>query len=132
MPFEILNATLFGQNEGQVFEPQVDGDIIRTPALTQFQKGQVAPVPIITGCNSDEGISFSQFPVNSDTELSAILQGDLKINATGAQELLNVYPIDTPAPPYSQSSSNYWIGLTAKVGLTSGTQIRRAYAIVGD
>ena len=89
-------------------------------------------MPIITGCNSDEGISFAQFPVNSDAELSAVLQGGLKVNTTGAQELLNLYPIDASAPPYSQPLSIDWVGLTAKVGLASGTQTRRAYAIVGD
>jgi len=132
VPFEKLNATLFGQNEGQVFEPQVDGDIIRDTALTQFQQGLVARVPIITGCNSDEGISFAQFPVNTEAQLSAILQGGIKINATEAQELLDLYPIDAPAPPYSQPLSIDWVGLTAAVGLASGTQTRRAYAIVGD
>ena len=132
MPFKILDATLFGQNEGQVFGSQLDGDIFRAPALTQFQKWQVAPLPIITGCNSDEGISFAQFPVNSDAELSAILQGGLKINATCAQELLDLYPINAPAPPYSQPLSVDWVGLTAKVGLASGNQTRRAHAIVGE
>ena len=133
LPYETLNQTVFGQNQGQNFGPVIDGDLLRSYSTVAFNQGRVPPINIITGCNSDEGVSFGgQTTANTSEELSELIQQSFGINSTLADELLELYPIDAPAPPYSVPIDYPWQEETAKVGLYSGNQTRRAYGIVGD
>lgn len=92
----------------------------------------MAPVSLIIGSNSDEGITFGQTAANTSAELSAFLQTNIDLNQTVAERLLELYPLDGPNPPYSVSNSVDWIKETASVGVYSGSQTRRSYAIAGD
>lgn len=56
----------------------------------------------------------------------------LGINITLADQLLNLYPLDAPSPPYSVPNDYPWVEATAKAGFISGSQSRRIYSIIGD
>lgn len=129
---EALNASFFAINEGQNFVATVDGNFIEDTFSNQFTNKQIAPISLIIGCNSDEGISFGQTAANTSAELSTFLQTNIGINQTVAERLLKLYPLDGPSPPYSVNSSVDWIKETASVGVYSGRQTRRSYAIAGD
>ena len=129
LPFEILNATVFGQNDGQNFATVIDGDLIRSYPVVAFNTGRLPPVNIITGCNSDEGMSLGgQTAANTSAELAAYLRQSLNVNSTLAQQLLDLYPANAPAPPFSVPIEYPWQNATASVGLVSGNQTRRAYS----
>ncbi|KAK5170343.1 uncharacterized protein LTR77_004930 [Saxophila tyrrhenica] len=133
LPFKKLNQTVYEQNEGQSFGPVIDGDFFRSYAFVAFQQGRLPPINIITGCNSDEGMSLGgQTNANTSTQLAAYLENGLGINETLAHELMDLYPLDAPSPPYSVPIDYPWVEATAKVGLYSGKQTRRSYAIFGD
>jgi len=60
----------------------MDGDFIQDYPSTQLSKGQFVKVPLLIGCNADEGTSFGAgegpggLGVNTDAEFSAaIAQG---------------------------------------------------------
>ncbi len=132
MPFAALNSSLYAINEGQGFAPTVDGDFIQEVIAKQFANKQIAPINLITGSTSDEGMTFGQTVANTSEELTASLKRIMGVNDTVAQEVLRLYPIDAPSPPYSVSNSVDWIKETASVGFSSGKQTRRSYAIIGD
>lgn len=128
MPFEALNSSL---SNLQTFLPTVDGDFIQDSLPKQFANNQIAPISLVLGGTSDEGIFFGPNTYNTTDQLAAAL-GAVGINNTVGQELLQLYPLDGPNPPYSVDNSVDWIGETASVGVPSGIQTRRSYAILGD
>lgn len=133
LPFEALNQTVFEQNQGQNFGPVIDGDFLRYYSIVAFNQGRLPPINIITGCNSDEGLSFgAQANANTSQELADFLQRLLKINHTAVEQLLDLYPLDAPAPPYSVPIGYPWQEALASAGIPSGNQSRRAYGIIGD
>lgn len=133
LPFAVINETAYGQNEGQNFGPIIDGDFFRSYPIVAFNTGRIPPVNIITGCNSDEGMSLGgQTAPNTSVELAEYLETTLKINSTLAQQLLDLYPLDAPSPPYSVPLDYPWVEATAAVGLYSGNQTRRSYGIFTD
>lgn len=129
MPFEALNSSL---SNFQNFLPAVDGDFIQDSLLKQFANNQIAPINLILGGTSDEGIFFGPNTYNTTEQLAAALEAVTGINDTVGQELLQLYPLDAPNPPYSVDNSVDWIKETASVGVPSGVQTRRSYAILGD
>lgn len=129
MPFEALNSSL---SNFQNFLPAVDGDFIQDSLLKQFANDQIAPINLILGGTSDEGIFFGPNTYNTTEQLAAALEAVAGINDTVGQELLQLYPLDAPSPPYSVDNSVDWIKETASVGVPSGVQTRRSYAILGD
>lgn len=129
MPFEALNSSL---SNFQNFVPAVDGDFIQDSLLKQFANNQIAPINLILGGTSDEGIFFGPNTYNTTEQLAAALEAVAGINDTVGQELLQLYPLDAPNPPYSVDNSVDWIKETASVGVPSGVQTRRSYAILGD
>ena len=133
LPFEVINATAYGQSEGTVFLPIVDGDFFQTYPVVAFERGRIPPVNIITGCNSDEGMSLGgQTNTNTSAELAAYMEAALPINSTIADQFLDLYPIDAPSPSYSVPMDYTWVEATAEVGVMSGNQTRRAYGIFTD
>ncbi|KAI9730740.1 MAG: hypothetical protein M1834_005709 [Cirrosporium novae-zelandiae] len=130
--FEKLNATFYALDEGQDFTPYVDGEFIVNGPLYNFANKKVAPINFITGCNSDEGLIFTGVAPNTSIEVSTFLQSYFDIDNATAYEMMSVYPLDGPLPPYSVSSSIDWVNLTAAVGVYTGTQTRRLYGIFGD
>ena len=133
LPLDILNHTMYEQNMGQNFGPVIDGDFFRSYPIVAFNTGQLPPINIITGCNSEEGMSLGgQTTANTSKELAQVLQESLGINSTLTDQLLDLYPMDAPAPPFSVPLDYPWQNATAAVGLVSGNQTRRNYAIFTD
>ena len=136
MPFATLNSSAFAHNGGSGFYPIIDGDFLKNGPVYQFKNGKLAPIDIIIGCNSDEGLSVGAvyFDVASNTseQVAAVIEGYMGINSTGAQELLDLYPEGEPSPPYSQPMNIDWIGAMNAIGHNAGPQSRRLYAILGD
>lgn len=128
MPFEALNSSL---SNLQTFLPTVDGDFIQDSLPKQFANNQIAPISLVLGGTSDEGLFFGPNTYNTTDQLAAALEA-VGINDTVGQELLQLYPLDGPNPPYSVDNSVDWIGETASVGVPSGIQTRRSYAVLGD
>ena len=73
-----------------------------------------------------------QTAANTSMELEIYLEQGLGINETLAQQLLELYPLDAPSPPYSVPIDYPWQEATLQVGLVSGSQTRRSYGIFGD
>lgn len=132
VPLETLNATFYSLSEGGGYFPIIDNDFIQDSPLNLWNEKKVAPINILIGHNTDEGLSVATVNANTTTQLSETLQAAMSINATIAQELIDLYPLDAPNPPYSVNNSVDWISETAAVGLSAGTQTRRAYGILGD
>ncbi|OBT65285.1 hypothetical protein VE03_04603 [Pseudogymnoascus sp. 23342-1-I1] len=138
LPFETLNKTISNLPAGLLsFSPTLDGDIIRnSPSFAYAQNPPlIVPVDIITGCNTDEGMSEAfgaQTPFNTSTEVENFLVAGLGVDSTIANEILALYPEDGQYPPYSQPMTLDWPALTAELGIQSGTQTRRVYGIIND
>ncbi|KFY49857.1 hypothetical protein V496_09770 [Pseudogymnoascus sp. VKM F-4515 (FW-2607)] len=138
VPFETLNKTITNLPAGLAsFSPTLDGDIIRnSPSFAYAQNPPlIAPVDIITGCNTDEGMSEAlgaQTPYNTSAEVENFLTAGLGVDSTVANEILALYPEDGQYPPYSQPMTLDWPALTATLGIQSGTQTRRVYGIIND
>ena len=138
VPFETLNKTITNLPAVLLgFQPMLDGDIIRnSPSFAYAQNPPlIAPVDIITGCNTDEGMSEalgSQTPFNTSAEVENFLTAGLGVDCTVANEILALYPEDGQYPPYSQPMTLDWPALTAALGIQSGTQTRRVYGIIND
>jgi carboxylesterase type B len=114
----------------------VDGDIIRnSPYNAFFQHSQplLAPIEIIVGATSDEGIGVMQIAnINTVDELTAAVAYSFGLNLTQASELVLLYPIDAPAPPYSVPMTANWTAISLQAGVQASSHTRRAYAIFGD
>lgn len=138
VPFETLNKTITNLPANLLgFQPMLDGDILRNSPSFAYAHNPplIAPVDIITGCNTDEGMSEAlgaQTSFNSSAEVEQFFTSLLDINSTIANELLALYPEDAQYPPYSQPMTLDWPALTAALGIYSGKQTRRVYGIIND
>ena len=131
--YDALNATLAAQTTPS--SPIIDGDFLNTLPTEAFFSDPplLAAVDLITGCNSDEAIGLGiQVPYNSSDELSDLVQALLVVNSSISETILDLYPLDAQSPPYSLPMTVDWPALTAAIGVSSGTQTRRAYAIFTD
>lgn len=119
---------------GKGWRPIVDGDFLKNSPHHQFAHSQIARIPLLVGCNTDEGMSTFQTAANTSTQLAASLQTTMGLSPTMAQELLALYPDDPsePYPPYSQPTTLDWAALADATGRPSGTMTRRGYAMGGD
>lgn len=116
--------------------PVIDGDFIRGAPFLELQKGNLARVPIIVGCNSDEGLfvaSLLNQTIDSPERLHVILDSVFPgaYNST-LDRLLELYPEGGPAPPYVLPSDYPWCEAMEAINLACGSQWRRFAAIVGD
>lgn len=130
--FATFNESLYSVGSGNGWRPIVDGDFIKNSPYYQFAHKQVAPIALIVGCNSDEGLTTFQKPANTSDELLADLEATMGVNSTMADELLALYPDGDQFPPYSQPMSLDWVNLTAQAGVYSGNLTRKGYAMGGD
>lgn len=133
MDFETFNSSIAAiTGAGKGWRPVVDGDFLKNSPYFQFANKQMAKIPLLLGSNSDEGLSTFQTAANTSEDLSTSLQSTMGVNATMAQEILDLYPEGEQYPPYSQPMDLDWINLTATVGTKSGNMTRRGYACGGD
>lgn len=108
VPFETFNKTITNLPLGLAsFSPTLDGDIIQNSQSFAYAQDPplIAPVDIITGCNTDERMSealSAQTPYNTSAEVVNFLTAGLGVDSTVANEILALYPEDGQYPPYSQ------------------------------
>ena len=118
---------LFAAQTSQTWNPLVDGDFLTAYPSDLMASGSFIHVPILTGANSDEGVSFAVGRVNDTTALfNALLPyRSYAISPPSARSLLDLYPND-PAhePPYDIMNDTIFP--------SRGLQWRRAAAIGGD
>ena len=116
-------------NTCQLQVPVVDGDFISQSATTQLQNGEYIKVPILIGCNFDEGASFASESVNTDAEFTAYMESVRfgVANSSVLDTLSVLYPdipaIGIPAILHGRPAA-------APGGL--GLQFKRASSIIGD
>lgn len=123
VPTEELNAVINSTTtSGAAYGVVIDGDFIEGDPNTQLDQGQFPRVPLLIGCNTDEGASFSS-SVNTTAEFLAYIAGMGYDNAT-VQDFAILYP-DIPE-----------IGIPATISgrpdASIGLQYKRSNAIVGD
>jgi len=71
-----VRAFAHGIGSNLTWQPIVDGDIVRKYGSEQLKKGEFVHVPIITGANSDEGISFAPTPIADDDAFLASVKNN--------------------------------------------------------
>ena len=114
----------------------IDGTFLRRPPAWEILDGNVAHIPILLGSNSDEGFiqiaTAEYFPNNTNQTLYLLNKQFPLLNNTVITQLLDAYPEDGWAPPYSLPPSFDWCGAMNAVNLACGSQYRRAAALLGD
>ena len=136
VPFETLNTTL-STLPLPLYNPVLDGDILRNSASFAYDHVPplVAPIDILLGCNTDEGMSQAiggQVDVENTAFFAEILTVVLGLSGTMVADVLTLWPENAQYPPYSEPMSLDWPALTATVGVPSGNQTRRFYGFVND
>ncbi|MCJ1391585.1 hypothetical protein MMC18_004449 [Xylographa bjoerkii] len=131
VPFEQLNEVLKNSPFNTSFAPVVDGDFIQRFGSIQLAQGAFNKVPIISGSNTDEGISFGIVGINNDTGFLHYLENTTQatgteLNAKLSQQILAAYPMPTAVG---------LSGIPAEVATTpasDGLEYRRTSAYAGD
>ena len=103
LPAESFNA------RGLAAQPIVDGRFLAAPLTESFARGSEAPVPLLTGWNSDEGSKYPVFA--TPAAFAAVLHGVFGPNADRASAL---FPAATEAAASAQS-----LDLTRDVGFAA-------------
>lgn len=123
----LSSADLFAARPSQTWNPILDGDFLQDYPSTSMENGQFIKVPILTGANSDEGVSFSVHGVNNETDIfnSLMTWRNYALSPTSIRKLFELYPND-PAnePPIGRMGNEPY--------LPYGLQWRRYAAIGGD
>lgn len=123
----LTSQQLFDSNYSQVWNPIVDGDFLTTYPSELAARGQFVHVPIITGANTDEGVSFSISGVNTTKELydNLFYWRNYALTPPSISTLLDLYP-NNPSiePPYADHMNTTYP--------SKGLQWRRTAAIGGD
>jgi hypothetical protein len=144
LPFAEINAAL--NNSDTWWPPVLDDDFVADYPSAQLRAGRFARVPILVGCNADEGTSFGAGKgpdgggVNTDDEMAAAVAGIIGMgaqNATGrtpdelARELLYLYPnIQAVGVPRLDKFPVIVEG--SELAQSVGLQYRRTGALFGD
>lgn len=92
----------------------------------------MAPIALLVGSNSDEGLSTFTNNANTSAELSALVQQKFGLNASASNELVSLYSELDSLPPYSQPLDIDWVSAVEKAGFAAGNFSRVGYAIGGD
>lgn len=123
----ISSEALFAAQVSQVWNPIVDGDFLQAYPSTSMDKGHFIKVPLLTGANSDEGVSFSVHGLDNATAIfdSLMYWRSYALSPPSIRKLLDLYPNDPiNEPPYGRLGNETY----PKYGL----QWRRDAAIGGD
>lgn len=137
----VLNVTAFP------FPPVLDGDFIADYASSQLERGDFVKVPILIGCNTDEGSAFGQGrgpnggTVNTDDDfryaVGTFIPGGVQ-ETTGQsadeliEEVLKLYPNDQAQGIPSLQTWPHIIEPGEEIAVLRGLQQRRTGAFFGD
>ena len=123
----LTSTELFHSNYSQVWNPIVDGDFLTAYPSTLAANGTFVHVPILTGANSDEGVSFSTKGLDNATAIfdNLLYWRSYALSPPSIRTLLDLYP-NNPSiePPYRDTSNTTYP--------KNGLQWRRDAAIGGD
>lgn len=129
LDFNTLNAAV-NVTPSYGFYPYNDGSLIQGSQVDQLNNGNFIKVPLLSGCNTDEGTAFGPRGINNDSDFATYLAATpdkFMLNESTVETLLAVYP-DIPA----DLSVLFAIPLNFTFNTTYGTQYRRADAFGGD
>jgi carboxylesterase type B len=129
----------------QTGSPTAFGEVIdgiffqREPAL-ELAAGHVTRVPIILGGDADEGLFFVNIAFsiagilpNTTAQLRSVMQAAFPgVTEDLIDEVLQLYPEGSAAPPYSLPPDFPWCKAMNQANLLCGSQYRRLAAILGD
>lgn len=123
----LSSEQLFAAQTSQVWNPIVDGDFLQAYPSTSMDEGNFIKVPLLTGANSDEGVSFSVRGLDNATAIfnSLMFWRSYALSPPSIRKLLELYP-NNPInePPYGRLGNETY--------LKYGLQWRRNAAIGGD
>lgn len=132
MDLATFNSSLYTANSGTDFRPVIDGSFLRNSPGFQFKNQQMAPIALLVGSNSDEGLTTFSNNANTSADLSSLVQAKFGLNSSLSDELVSLYSELDSLPPYSQPLDIDWISAVEKAGFTAGNFSRVGYAIGGD
>jgi len=116
--------------------PLVDGDFIKRAPVFEMNDGRVVRVPIMLGNNVDEGfwaIDFANGHPNTTDDIRHYFNAYVPALPSAAVEaLLEAYPENAPAPPFSLPPDFPWCQTVRAANTTCGAQERRVAAMLGD
>lgn len=92
----------------------------------------MAPIALLVGSNSDEGLTTFTNNANTSEELAVLVETKFELNSSTANELVSLYSGLDSLPPYSQPLDIDWAGAAEKAGFAAGNFSRVGYAIGGD
>ncbi|KAI1828296.1 alpha/beta-hydrolase [Xylaria intraflava] len=122
------SATLYAAHPTTVWNPLLDGDFLTAYPSQLMPQGKYVKVPLLTGTNTDEGVSFAISGTLDTVEeiFDAIFEWrGYALTPPTVRTLLDLYP-DDPCnePPYAITNCSR--------NLARGAQWRRAAALGGD
>ncbi|KAK5132640.1 hypothetical protein LTR08_008762 [Meristemomyces frigidus] len=133
VPFATLNA-MFNTStlESAFSDPIVDGDIVARWGSIQLAEGDFAKVPILSGTNTDEGLSFGPQGVQNESDFAAYITSNTTqafIAESFVPGILEAYPnvCSDWIPPPAELPCNFTYPLP-----TGGAMYRRSSAYFGD
>jgi carboxylesterase type B len=123
----LSSAALFASNYTVVWNPLVDGDFLTDYPSSLIQQNKFIRIPLVTGANTDEGVSFSVQNLNTTSDIynSLFYWRNYALSPPSIRKLLQLYPNDPAAdPPYANHANVTYPSY--------GLQWRRSAAIGGD
>jgi carboxylesterase type B len=123
----LSSEALFASNYTVVWNPIVDGDFLTDYPSSLLAQDKFIHVPLLTGANTDEGVSFSVQNLNTTTDVynSLFYWRNYALSPPSIRKLLQLYPNDPAVePPYSNHANVTYPKY--------GQQWRRSAAIGGD
>ena len=123
----LSSEALFASNYTVVWNPIVDGDFLTDYPSSLLAQNKFIRIPLLTGANTDEGVSFSVQNLNTTLDVynSLFYWRNYALSPSSIRKLLQLYP-NEPAvePPYSNHANVTYPKY--------GQQWRRSAAIGGD
>ncbi|KAI6819547.1 carboxylesterase [Hortaea werneckii] len=123
----LTSEQLFNSNYTVVWNPIVDGTFLTAYPSQLAAAGHFIRVPLLTGANTDEGISFSAHGLDNSTAIfnNLLYWRNYELSPPSIRTLLDLYPpIPAQGVPYGNPSNATYPSL--------GAQWRRDAAIGGD
>ena len=131
VPYDQINSVLNSSalNYGNTWWPTIDGDIISEHGSEALANGHFVKVPLLMGCNSEEGTSFTSVGLNTTEQLKeSLMSGQSPMTSNIADQILQAYPFDNWEPVLKNLGPSWIPPATASYG----TQYRRAATYAGD